>query len=75
MGKANSQPWARVSLPSCHTLFNKFFNSPWSSYTQVHHTLLQQLYLLLDLFQEEREEKEVIKKVQFYTNFLTLSQS
>ena len=40
---------------SFHTLFNEFFNPPWSSYTQVHGTLLQQLYLLLDLFQDGRE--------------------
>jgi hypothetical protein len=42
-----------------HTLFDKFFDSPRSPHTQVYHTLLQQLYLFLDLFKmEDREERE-----------------
>lgn len=48
-------PALKTITGSFHTLFNEFFNPPWSSYTQVHGTLLQQLNLLLDLFQDGRE--------------------
>lgn len=49
---------SRSITTSFHTLFNEFFNPPWSSYTQVYHTLLQQFYLLLDLFQNGREQRK-----------------